>query len=168
MKGLRLKTITIVAWIGVFATSIVASAADNNSVQVFNETTSFETYVRSQQALKRKPAGLDLKFRVISVKRELALTEAEALKTPQDVVSNGGAAEGLEKGMTLTVVRKVPVVDPFLDNRQMELEIKFATVKVIHSQDNLAVARVESVEPSYSGAGVGVRGVLIGDYLTTQ
>lgn len=160
--------LTIVAWIGGFAISIVALATDNNSVQVFNETTSFESYVKSQQELKRKPAGLDLKFRVISVRRELALTEAEARKTPQDVIINGGEAEGLEKGMTLNVVRKVPVVDPFLDNRQMELEIKFATVKVIHSQANLAVARVESLEPAYSGVGVGVRGILIGDYLSTQ
>ncbi len=167
MRSLRL-IITIVAWIGAFATTGFAQETDNETVQVFSEKTSFENFVKSQQELKRRPAGLNLKFRVISVRRELALTEAESKLTPQDVIINGGVSEGLEEGMVLTVVRKVPIIDPFLDNRQLELEIKFATVKVIHSQDNLAVARVEKMESASKGAGVGVRGVLIGDFLSLQ
>lgn len=168
MKSLRLAMMSIVAWVVVIASTSTAFAVGTESVQVFNETTSFESYVKQRQELARKPAGLSLKFRVISVRRELALTEAEASRTQQDVVINGGVAEGLSEGMILNVVRKVPVIDPFLDNRQLELEIKFATVKVIHTQENLAIARIENVEPGHSGAGVGVRGVLIGDYLALK
>lgn len=151
------------AWLAV----ISSLSADNSSaVQVFSESTSFENFVREGQRFKgRKPASLELKYRVISVRRELALTNAQANRTPQDIVINGGVEEGISEGMTLKVVRKVPVIDPFLDNRQRELEVQFATVKVIHSQPHLSVARVEEISTSQQSVGVGIRGVLIGDYL---
>lgn len=144
----------------------VEAGATKQRTQVFSETTSFEDMVRTGELAKeRKPASLSLKFRVISVRRELALTEEEARKTPQDIVINGGLAEGVSKGMTLSVVRKVPVIDPFLNNKQKELEVEFARVKVIHSQENLSIARMEDMDSVHSGAGVGIRGVLIGDYI---
>jgi len=150
-----------------FVTSTTAIAQSN--VQVFDEDVSFEQYVRNAQSLSgRAPAGLELKFRVVAVRRELGLTNAEMARAPQDIIINGGSAEGLEKGMVLNVVRKVAIIDPYLDNQQKELEITFAKVKVIHSQDNLSVARIEDVDAIYEGPGVGIRGVLIGDYLSSK
>lgn len=145
-----------------------AQAAQEFATQTFSEDTSFEHFVREGQRLSRGPASNDLKFRVIAVRRELGLTELEAKRAPQDVVINGGQAEGLEQGMMLSVVRKIPVIDPYLENQQKELEIKFATVKVIHVQDGLAVARVERMGLIQDSPSVGVRGVLIGDFLSTR
>ena len=161
----KLRTIFVFgAWLAVISSS---SADTSSAVQVFSESTSFESFVRDGQRFRgRKPASIELTYRVISVRRELALTNRQADKTPQDIVINGGIEEGISEGMTLKVVRKVPVIDPFLDNRQRELEVQFATVKVIHSQPHLSVARVEKITTSQQGVGVGIRGVLIGDYLT--
>jgi hypothetical protein len=145
-----------------------AQATQDFATQTFPEDTSFEHFVREGQRLSRAPASNDLKFRVIAVRRELGLTEVEANRAPQDIVINGGQAEGLEQGMMLNVVRKIPVIDPYLENQQKELEIKFATVKVIHVQDGLAVARIERMGPIYESPSVGVRGVLIGDFLSTR
>lgn len=138
-------------------------------VQVFDENTSFEDSVRAEKSKKgRAPASLDLKFRVVAVRRELGLTQAEMDRIPQDVIINGGTTEGLDKGMILTVVRKVPVIDPYLDNQQKELSISFAKVRVIHTQENLSVGRLQSLDSILENPGVGVRGILIGDYLSLR
>jgi hypothetical protein len=164
MKAEKLR----IAVLGLALVASSARAVDAASTQVFAEDTSFENYVREGQRLARAPASNDLKFRVIGVRRELALTEVEARRSAQDIIINGGQSEGLEQGMMLTVVRKVPIIDPYLENQQKELEIKFATVRVIHVQDGLAVARIERVSALQDGPSVGVRGVLIGDYLSTR
>jgi len=151
---------------------VTASAGASSSIdfptQTFAEDTSFENYVRDGERLSRAPASNLLKFRVIGVRRELALTEAEARRSQQDIVINGGQAEGLEEGMKLNVIRKVPIIDPYLENQQKELEIKFATVEVIHVQNGLAIARLDRIDAIQDGPGVGVRGVLIGDFLSTR
>ena len=54
------------------------------------------------------------------------------------------------------------------DNGVGELEIKFAVVKVIHVQEGLAIARVQDLKAIYEGPAVGIRGVLIGDFLSTR
>jgi len=148
--------------------SALSANAQNATTQTFAEDTSFENLVREGQRIARAPAASDLKFRVIGVRRELGLTEVEANRSQQDIVINGGQTEGLEQGMMLNVVRKVPVIDPYLENQQKELEIKFATVKVIHVQDGLAIARLERISGIQEGPSVGVRGVLIGDFLSTR
>ncbi|MEO5667076.1 MAG: FlgT C-terminal domain-containing protein [Bdellovibrionota bacterium] len=165
MKAVQLQAI-------LFGFGLLCSSARASSTvlatQTFSEDTSFENLVKEGERLSRAPASNELKFRVIAVRRELGLTEAEARRAPQDVVINGGQGEGIEQGMMLTVVRKVQVIDPYLENQQKELEIKFATVKVIHVQDGLAIARVERMDSIQDGPSVGVRGVLIGDFLSTR
>lgn len=156
--------------LGILCSCLISTVINaQQDVQVFDENVSFENYVREAQSLKgRAPAALALKFRVVAVRRELGLTNAEMAMSPQDLIINGGSTEGLSKGMVLNVVRKVAIIDPYLDNQQKELEIPFAKVKVIHTQDNLAVARIQSIDSAYEGPGVGVRGVLIGDYLSLR
>jgi hypothetical protein len=149
---------------------VITSNLDaQQNVQIFDETVSFESYVRDgQRQATRDPASLEANYRVIGVRRELALTEAEARRAPQDIIINAGTQSGLSQGSLLNVIRRVPVIDPFLDNQQKELEIPFARVRVIHAQANLSVARVERIDSIDAGPGVGIRGVLIGDHLSSR
>ncbi len=134
-------------------------------LELHSEQTSFESMVKGQQALSRSPASANTRFRVISIRRELGLTRYEAERAPIDVVINAGEDQGLARGDVLQVFRKISIIDPYQDNLQRELEIPFATVRVRHSQSGLAVARIERMESIHEGMALGVRGILIGDYL---
>jgi hypothetical protein len=156
--------------VGILSLLVISNLARaEQDVQIFDEEMSFENYVREGEVLRgRSPASRQLKFRVLAVRRELGLTTAEMARAPQDIIINGGMAEGLSEGMVLNVVRKVAVIDPYLDNKQKELEVTFAKVKVVYAQDNLAVARLQNMDSIGEGLAVGVRGVLIGDYLSMK
>jgi hypothetical protein len=142
-----------------------APASAESVVQVHSENTDFESLVREQQELGRRPAGFAGNARVIGLRRELGLTRADADSAPQDIVLNAGYKQGISQGMVLEVARKVPILDPYKDNQQSELTVKFASIRVVHVEDELSVARLERTETIRSGVGVGVRGVLVGDYV---
>lgn len=133
---------------------------------VFDEKTSFEDLLSRRQELERSPASLDPVARVIGVRRELSLDGSDDGRIPQDIILNGGAQAGLAEGMILTVVRKVPVIDPYRENAQSELEIEFGRVKIMHVQKDVAVARIDAIEKASSGLYVGTRSILIGDFVT--
>ncbi len=133
--------------------------------QVFNEKTSFESLLSKRKDLERKIASMTVSARVIAVRRELGLTSREADTAPQDLVLNAGAENGITEGMLLTVQRRIPILDPYRDNQQTELEVEFATIRVIKSQNDLAIARVEKMDSIQQGVALGTRGIMIGDYV---
>lgn len=145
--------------------SLASIAPDEDSLQIFDEKTSFESLVLNRQATARNPAAFQPQARIIAVRRELALTAADAAAAPQDVVLNAGTENGLDEGMVLSVARSVPILDPYRENQQKQLEIEFAKVRVIHAQPNLAIARLDKIDSIRKGLAVGTRAVLIGDYV---
>ncbi|MBS1983859.1 MAG: hypothetical protein JST16_06780 [Bdellovibrionales bacterium] len=135
-------------------------------LQTFSEATSFEAMVRDRTTrANRDPAAFTPSARVIAVRRELGLTDADANAAPQDIILNAGSESGLDEGMVLSVARSVPILDPYRENQQKQLEIEFAKIKIVRAEQGLAVARMEKVESIRSGLAVGTRAVLIGDYV---
>lgn len=134
-------------------------------VMVFPEQTSFESLLEKREKAARDPASLLPKARVIGVRREVGLTEEITAETPQDIILNVGAEGGLSEGMTLTVGRKIPMLDPYQGNRQKEITIPFASIKIVHADKELAIARVVRVTPASKVPYVGIRSVMIGDYV---
>jgi hypothetical protein len=129
----------------------------------FDSTTSFEDLVKKSAG--RDPASVKTKARVIALRRELGLTRASADQAPQDIVLSGGSDSGLEEGMTLKILRKVPVLDPYRDNRQLELDVPYGLVRIVHVQKDVAVARLEKMDGIQKGLSIGTRGVFVGDYV---
>jgi hypothetical protein len=135
------------------------------NVVVFSETHNFEAMVNNRISEDRAIASQSQTARVIGVRRELGLTEAETAKSMQNIVINGGRQNGFEKGMILTVSRKVPIIDPYRENRQNELEIEFATARLIQVAEEVSVAKIEKIDSIQKGLFVGTRGILIGDFV---
>jgi hypothetical protein len=142
------------------------SAPSDEDVQVFSETTSFQDLLVGQTERDRSPAAIEPLARVIALRRELGMTNKESENAAQDIILNGGTNSGLSEGLTLAVVRKIPVIDLYRENSQSELEVEFAKVKIIHVQRDVAVARLEEIEESRTGLFLGTRGVLVGDFVT--
>jgi hypothetical protein len=134
---------------------------------VFSEFTSFEDMLAAREKLERKPSSFQLKARVIGVRRDIGLSDKEDNKSQRDIILNAGSNSGMSKGMTLTVKRHIPILDPYRENKQRELEIDFAKLEVVHVQDDISVARVSKLYPIDEALSVGLRSVLIGDYVGT-
>jgi hypothetical protein len=134
---------------------------------VFDEFTSFEDLLKKKDQMERNPSSFDVKARVISVRRDIGLNDKEDDKSPHDIILNAGFNSGISKGMKLTVKRHIPILDPYRENKQRELEVELAKLEVVQVQDDISVARVKSMVAIDDGLSVGLRSVLIGDYAGT-
>ncbi len=132
-------------------------------VVVFSEETQFEDLLQKNEDLGRNLASQESLARVIGVRREIGLSDKDF--SPLNIVLNGGTSTGIEKGQILKVFRKLPVIDPYRENKQTEVEIEFGNLKVMHAEKETAIARVEAIEPSQVGLYVGLRSVLVGDFV---
>jgi hypothetical protein len=138
---------------------------DSQTMVVFGENHNFEQMVANKTRDDRALASQEQGARVIGVRRELGMTESDSAKAPQNIIINGGTQNGFEKGMILKVSRKIPVIDPYRENKQSELEVEFATAKIILASEDVAIARIQKIEGIGSGLYVGTRGILIGDFV---
>jgi hypothetical protein len=59
-------------------------------------------------------------------------------------------------------------MDPYNSNKQHELKVNFATVEVVHVEEDVAVAQVVKMIDAKEGPYVGLRGVLVGDYVSAN
>jgi hypothetical protein len=139
--------------------------SEQDSAQVFSESTNFEQFVSEREAIDRSIASVSPMARVIGLKRELGLDDASASQAAQDVILNGGSNVGLSEGMELSVIRKVPVIDPYRENAQSELQIPFAKIEILHVDKEASVARLKKIDSIQVGLVVGNRGIMVGDFV---
>jgi len=138
------------------------------TVMVYDEHTSFEDLIENREKLSRRPAGFNIKARVIGIRRDIGLSNESDDASQRDVILNAGSNAGLTKGMVLGVKRKIPILDPYRENVQRLLELEFAKLKVVHVQGELSIARISSVDDIAEGLSIGLRSVVIGDYVGTN
>lgn len=136
-------------------------------LQVFAENTSFEAMLSRRESLRRNPASMSAKARVIAVRRDLGLNDRESDEAPQDIVLNEGSSAGLSRGMSLKVFRRVTILDPYKKNKQGILNLEYATIEIQHVEDSLSIARVTDFESMKEGFSIGTRGIMIGDSVGT-
>lgn len=149
------------------AVRAVASEPAVEQTYVYADTYSFQKN-SAENNPDRDIASVSMKGRVISVRREIALTEAAAKTINQEFVINAGARLGVSEGDKLKVYRNLPVVDPYNGNKQYELKVDFALVEIIHVEDDIAVAQLVKMTEPAKGAYVGLRGILVGDYIAVR
>ena len=144
---------------------LAEDVAEETVVHSEDPSQSFELMLQEQEKKLREPASFIPSARVIGVHRELAMREEDETKTPQDIILNSGYEKGLVEGMILKVKRKIPVLDPYRENIERELEIEFASVEIIHAENNMSVARVKLTKTADEAPNIGTRSILIGDYV---
>jgi len=84
--------------------------------------------------------GADLM--IFDVRKNLAMSDKDPVY--RDFIINGGSDSGLSVGMILTVQRRLPLYDSYLNRSAGDLHLKVAKIKVIYVQKSLAVARLHS------------------------
>lgn len=148
-------------------TKIVSVQAVEPELQVFTENTSFEQIVANRELMQRNPAAFSPKARVIAVRRDLPLSEEEGKSSPKDIVLNEGTSAGLSEGMNLKVFRRVTLLDPYKNNKQVVMNVEYGTLEIEHVESNMAIARLTKIDPISKGFAIGTRGVMIGDFVGT-
>lgn len=101
-------------------------------------------------------------FVVYSVYRGLDLGNPG--ETPmKDYFVNMGSAQGVHEGQSLDVVRRVSTYDLASQKLYKDVSFPFATLKVIHVENNAAIARLEKLIPAEKTPTMSVRAVMVGD-----
>lgn len=109
----------------------------------------------SQQA---RPAD----FVVYSIYRELDMGNPG--EVPQkDYYLNMGTANGLHEGSRVDVIRKVSTYDSLTEKLYRDVQFKVATLKIVHAESGLAIARLEKMMASDKVPAMAIKGVMLGD-----
>lgn len=104
---------------------------------------------------------------VYSVSRALDLGGGEP-PPPKDFYVNLGAAQGLQPGSRLTVRRRVSTYDLAAEKLYKDVTFSIATLRVIHVERNIAIARLDRFTPQDTTPSLSPRAVMIGDQVEAQ
>ncbi|MCC7441765.1 MAG: hypothetical protein IT285_09030 [Bdellovibrionales bacterium] len=84
---------------------------------------------------------------------------------PKDYYVSMGTRNGVQKGTTLQVFRKMATHDLVSKRHQVDLMVPVATLKVVHAEGSAAVARLDKFFPEDEAPSIGPRAVMIGDFV---
>lgn len=100
---------------------------------------------------------------VIEVRKNTSLSKKE--KVFKNFFINGGMNFGLQAGMHVDVMRRLPVHDPIKNASVGDLRVKVGTLEIIHSEDKLSVARLVGYDSMEKRPLLDYEAVMVGDRL---
>jgi len=100
-------------------------------------------------------------FHVIEVRKNLQLKEGDPIL--HDYYLNAGSQQGLKVGMVVKIIRKIPVHDQYQNQAQDDLILPVAKLKIIHTEPNISVARVQAYVAGDRTPILDYRSVMMGD-----
>lgn len=98
---------------------------------------------------------------VFDVRRPIAMENNEV--PPKDYYINAGSKDGLKKGMTVTVSRRLNLYDQYQNKSTSDLVVPIGVLKIIHLQDDVAVARLEEIKSREALPTVEFDAIMVGD-----
>ena len=100
---------------------------------------------------------------VIEVKKKLKLHDTERVYA--DYFIKGGKKLGLNKGVLVSVVRRVPVHDPFDNASVGDFKVKVADIEIIHADGDKSIGRLIEIDRREARPMLTYDAVMIGDRL---
>ncbi len=76
-----------------------------------------------------------------------------------------GSAQGVREGSTIEVHRKISSYDLRTEKLYKDVTFPIATLKVIHTEANASIARLDKMLPSDKTPVITPRAVMVGDYV---
>ncbi len=81
----------------------------------------------------------------------------------KDFFVNIGSSQGIRPGTVLQVSRKMPTYDLIGEKLYKEITFPIATLKVIHAEQGVAIARLDKLLPQDKTPAFSPRAVMVGD-----
>jgi outer membrane protein OmpA-like peptidoglycan-associated protein len=94
---------------------------------------------------------------------EVGSVDEKVSETGNDFYINGGKADGLREGMIIDVFRPKTVSD-HNEGEEYNIRIFIGQLRIIKLFDNMAIARIHSIDSSENSPIVTYRTVMVGDY----
>ncbi len=95
-----------------------------------------------------------------------AAEQAEVKAPPapkKDYFINVGSSQGIKPGTVLEVSRKMPTYDLLGEKLYKEIVFPIGTIKVIHVEQGVAIARLDKMLPSDKTPAFSPRAIMVGD-----
>jgi hypothetical protein len=112
-------------------------------------------------ALLLAPPALAGDYKVFGIRTDFPMADGQAIY--RDVYVSMGTNQGIKTGSTLDAYRVVTTVDELNQRTGRNISFKIAKLKVIHSEPELAVARVIEMLPPQSTPLGAFTNVMVGD-----
>ncbi len=100
---------------------------------------------------------------VIEVRKKIKLHDME--RTYADYFIRGGSKLGLSKGVLVSVMRRVPVHDPFENASVGDFHVKVADIEIIASDSKKSIGRLVEIDRRQARPMVAYDAIMIGDRL---
>ncbi len=100
-------------------------------------------------------------FVVTAVIKDFPMTAKTAVE--KDYYLNAGERNGLKKGMVVDASRQLPVYDSINSKTLARTSVKIARLRIIHTDDSVAVARLEQFYTTKDTPLTLSDGVMVGD-----
>lgn len=100
---------------------------------------------------------------VIEVRKKVKLHHLE--KVYSDYFIKGGRKMGLDKGVLVSVVRRLPVHDPFENASAGDFHVKVADIEIIHADADKSIGRLVEIDRREARPMLTYDAVMIGDRL---
>lgn len=100
-------------------------------------------------------------YKVFGIRTDFPMADGQQLF--RDVYVNMGTNQGVKEGSALDVFRVVTTVDEINQKTGRNISFKFAKLKVIHAESDLAVARVVQFLPPENSPLASYTNVMVGD-----
>ena len=100
---------------------------------------------------------------VIEVRKKVKLHDLERVYA--DYYIKGGRSLGLEKGVLVSVVRRLPVHDPFDNASVGDFKVKVADVEIIHADADKSIGRLVEIDRREARPMLTFDAIMIGDRL---
>jgi hypothetical protein len=100
---------------------------------------------------------------VFDIRRAVSLENNQEM--PKDFYINAGLETGLKPGMVITVNRRQTLYDPFQSKSPGDLVVPVGKLRVIHAQENIAVARMVEILGRENLPGLEFDAIMVGDRL---
>lgn len=99
---------------------------------------------------------------VFGIRNEFPMSDTD--QTSKDYYVGLGTSQGLRVGTTLDVYRSQATADELNQKHLENISFKFARLKVIHAEGNMAVARLIEIQSPSKGAPIAlIPSVMVGD-----
>lgn len=101
-------------------------------------------------------------YQIFSISQDLPMGHKnEVIK--KNYYINIGSTQGISKGTVLDVFRNLSVVDIYNSEKRAHFNVKIATIKIIHTENSVAIAQMESFTAQSENLYLDVESIMIGD-----
>lgn len=108
------------------------------------------------------PMAISKDYIIFSILQDFSMgIEKEVLK--KNYYINIGSKQGVFKDTELDVFRLISLLDPYQGKSRYNYKVKIGTLKVLHSEDDIAIAALESIRTEKDDPYFELNGFMVGD-----